>query len=47
VIVGPYCTSLIIHRANANVISPFQSISKLLTGTVSDVMQDETVSVFS
>jgi hypothetical protein len=47
VVVGTCCTLLIIRRANANVISPFQSITKLLTGTVSDVMQDETVSVVS
>jgi hypothetical protein len=47
VVVGLYCTLLIIRRANADVISLFQSITKLLTGTVSDVMQDETVSVVS
>jgi hypothetical protein len=47
VVVGTCCTLLIIRRANANVISLFQSITKLLTGTVSDVMQDETVSEVS
>jgi hypothetical protein len=47
VVVGLCCTLLIILRTNANVISLFQAITKLLTGTVSDVMQDETVSVVS